>query len=161
MDRFSINIDDVSTTSVLEAVTRSADTLRACQRHLARFHMADLSVASLHTECSNIRFQLNRIQKLMVRNGGRFESYVLEEYQSLLEACSISFFVLNRHFEALGLVKVGDMTQQMAVEQVKLLWEHQQMDVVTQSIIGQGRAIGVLFNAFASFVVHIPFHAQA
>jgi hypothetical protein len=118
--------------------------------------MADLSIASLHTECSNIRFQLNRIQNLILRNGDRFESYVMEEYQSLLEACSISFFVLNRHFEALGLTMVGKMTQQTVVEQVKLLWEHRQMEIVSHSIIGQARAIGVLFNAFASFVIQKP-----
>lgn len=154
LNRFSVCIEDISTASVLEAVTQSADTLRACQRHLARFHMMDLSLASLHTECSTIRFQLNRIGKLIYRDRERFEADILEEYQCLLEACSISFFVLNKHFEALNLTQAGNMAQQTLVDQVKLLWEHQQIDIVSKSIISQARAIGVLFHAFASFVVH-------
>jgi hypothetical protein len=117
--------------------------------------MVDLSVVSLHTECSTIRFQLNWIEKLIFRDRDRFEAYLLEEYQSLLEACSISFFVLNKHFEGLGLTKVETMPQDTVIEQVKLLWEHRQMDIVSQSIIGQARAIGVLFHAFTSFVIHL------
>jgi hypothetical protein len=165
LDQLSLKLEDVSTIGVLEEVTRFANTLRSCQRYIARCPMADLSITSLYTGCSTIRLQLSQIRNQVFRDGGnapndRFEPYILEEYQSVLEACSICFVILNRHLGSLGLIKVEEMSKRALLKQLKSLWDRQQMEIISQTIIGLARAIRVLYSAFISYVVQNADYAQ-
>ena len=146
------------TSSVLAGVSRATDTLRSCQRYAARFKIADLSVASLHTECSTIRLGLRQIKKLITSDGNntiedRFEAYVLEEYDGVLQACCLPFSILNAHLESLELTQVKGMSQNTFTVKLQSVWSHPQMDNISQNIIGLARAIGILCLAFQSYVV--------
>lgn len=146
------------TTSVLAAVTQTADTLRSCQRRAARLRIADLSIASLHTECSTIRLRLNQIQSLMLRSGekqleDRFEAYVLNEYDDLLQACCLAFSILNRRLESLGITQMTDMDRETLREKLHDMWAYSQMEMICHTIGSLARAIGILSSAFQSYVL--------
>lgn len=145
------------TTSVLVAVTRAVDTLRSCQRYAARLKIADLSIASLHTECSTIRLSLHQIKSLMTRDGDkaledRFEAYVLEEYDDVLQACCLPFSVLNRHLGNLGFTQMNEMDRSTFKTKLQSIWVNQQMEMISQHIGGLARAINILCTAFQSYV---------
>ena len=145
------------TISVLAAVSQTADTLRSCQRHAAGLRMADLSIASLHTECSTIRLRLNQIQSLILRGGenkleDRFEAYVLNEYDDLLQACCLPFSLLNRHLASLGITQMKEMDRITLRGKLHDIWAYSQMEMICHTIGSLARAIGILSSAFQSYV---------
>ena len=145
------------TTSVLAAVTQTADTLRSCQRRAARLRIVDLSIASLHTECATIRLRLNQIQSLIMRDGekqleDRFEAYVLNVYDDLLQACCLPFSILNRHLESLGITQMEEVDRITFRGKLHEFWACSQMEMIFQTIGSLARAIGILYSAFQSYV---------
>ena len=146
------------TETVLAAVTRAATTLRLCQRHAAHLRIADLSVASLHTDCSTIRLRLNDIKKSAFHEGAdllveRFEGYILEEYDNLLQACCLPFSILNKHLDELGLNQAQDMDRGVLKTNLQGIWAYPQMELICQNIRGLARAIDILGSAFRSYVL--------
>jgi hypothetical protein len=146
------------TTSVLAAVTRTSNTLQVCQRYAAHFKIADLSMASLRAECSTIRLGLHQIKSLITRDvdnalESRFEAYVLEEYEGVLQACSLPFSVLNGHLENLGLAQMKEISRSDFTTKLRLVWSHKQMDAICQNIRGLTGAISILCTAFQSYVL--------
>jgi hypothetical protein len=174
IDRITLGIEDGSvmsfssmdllslTAKVLESVAVVVDTLRTCQRYAARLRIVDLSTASLHTDCATIRLGLRQIENMMGRDRGktledRFEAYVLEEYDGVLQACRLPFSILNIHLEQLEIDEVKDLDRRQLTIKLQSLWRHQQMDMICHNIAGLARAINILSTAFQSYVVSIFF----
>jgi hypothetical protein len=93
----------------------------------------------------------------MTRNGSetvedRFEAFVLEQYDDVLQACYILFSILNRHLERLGVAQADDLNRIAYKSKLQSIWAFPQMEMICQNISGLARAVDVLCSAFQSYV---------
>jgi len=144
------------TEKVLALVTRCTGSLRSCQQHAARLRIADLAVASLHTECSAIRVELNRIRTAIVqerdgRTQGRFEAYLLEEHESIAQACWLLLRVLDTNLQRLGLVDVERLDRDTLKTKLQSIWRNEQMEIASQQIGSLARGTTIVASAFQSY----------
>jgi hypothetical protein len=143
------------TTSVLTIVTRCFTTITACQNYMAKYSIADLSIAAMCTECSSIRIALRQIQGLIAGDSnssarGKIGDSLLEDYEAVLGACSLTFDILERRLVALtGMSK--ENTSSISTK-LKYIWNETEMGMIVQHIRGQANAISLLLNAFQSYV---------
>ncbi|CZR58515.1 uncharacterized protein PAC_08407 [Phialocephala subalpina] len=149
MDPFSI------TTGVLTLVTRSISAVQTCTTFATKYQLSDLSIAALRTECASIRVAPLQIQNLIPRNDGNdirqpFEQYVLEEYDAVLSACSLTFSLLNERLESLGLNGLNARNESDTASNLRFLWTEPTMETIRQGIRGQAVAITLLLTAFQS-----------
>ncbi|KAF4632016.1 hypothetical protein G7Y89_g6114 [Cudoniella acicularis] len=143
------------TTSVLSIVGHSINAVQSCQNYATKYNLAGLSIAALRTECSSIRVALLQIHSLIIRDPDRdardrFEEYVLEEYNAVLGACSLTFAILNERLEGMGLGGLDKKNTSDFSSKWKYMWNESQMDTIRQGIRGQALAINLLLTAFQS-----------
>jgi len=155
MDPLSITV------SVLAIVGRSITTIQACQKNVSKYQAADLSMTSMRTECSAIKVALAQIERLITRDkrrnvADRFEDYVLEEHDSVLNDCLLTFNILNEHLSALGLDREGESNESSLLSKIKFIWNEPQMETLRGNIRGQANAIGILLLAFQAYVIAYP-----
>lgn len=148
------------TTSVLTLVTRSISAVQTCQAYAAKYQIADLSIAAIRTECASIRIALLQIQNLIAQSHGRnvqhqVEAYVLEEYETVLSACSLTFSLLSEKLESLGFNGLNERHESDVVSKLNFVWKGSTMESIRQSIRGQAIAITLLLTAFQSCVSSI------
>ena len=145
------------TTGVLTLVVRGISAVQSCQNYVTKYKIADLSIASVRTECSSIRIALLQIQRLISQDPhrpaeDRFEEYLLEEYQAVLGACSLTFSILHERLTALGVDGLNQRNGSDFGSKLRYMWNESQMEMVRQNIRGQAIAISLLLTAFQSYV---------
>lgn len=94
------------TSKFLALVIQVLDLLRTCQKHAAKQRVVDPSIASLHAPCMTICFKLKAIQRAIrsVGDGSLnevYESYVLEEYEHVLQTSRLPFSSLKSRLQAI------------------------------------------------------------
>ncbi|KUJ13871.1 uncharacterized protein LY89DRAFT_736867 [Mollisia scopiformis] len=143
------------TTGVLTLVTRSIGAVQTCQTYATKYKLADLSIAAVRTECASIKVALLQIQKLISAHNGKasgqqFEQFVLEEYEAVLSACSLTFALLNERLDGLGLNGQNERHGSDAISKINSVWKETTMESIRQNIRGQAIAITLLLTAFQS-----------
>jgi hypothetical protein len=146
------------TTGVLTLVTRSIGAIQTCQTYATKYKLADLSIASVRTECAAIRVALLQTQNLIPRKQSKdgkqvpqqFEQYVLEEYEAVLSACSLTFSLLNERLESMGLNGLNARNESDAASKLRYMWNEATMETIVQNITRQATAINLLLMAFQS-----------
>jgi hypothetical protein len=141
------------TAGVLAIVAHTINALQSCQNYVTTYKIADLSIASIRTECSSIRVALLQIRSLISRNpdrdvSDRFDRDVLEEYEAVLGACSLTFAILKERFAGLGLDGLNKRNESDFGTKLRYMWNEPQMDMIRQNIRGQAIAINLLLTAF-------------
>jgi hypothetical protein len=145
------------TMGVLTLVTRSIAAVQTCQTYATRYQLADLSIAATRTECASIRIALLQISNLITQNHGRnvqhqVEEYVLEEYEAVLSACSLTFALLSQKLESLGFNGLNEGNECDVVSKLNFVWKEPTMESIRQSIRRQAIAVTLLLTAFRSCV---------
>lgn len=100
------------------------------------------------TECSSIRIALQQIQNLIAR--GKIGVYLLEDYEAVLGACSLTFRILDERLVALGGLN-KENTSSISTK-LKYIWNETEMGIILQHIRDQTSAFSLLLNAFQSYV---------
>ncbi|KAE8444344.1 hypothetical protein EG329_000654 [Mollisiaceae sp. DMI_Dod_QoI] len=77
-----------------------------------------------------------------------FEQYMLEEYQALASACSLTFSLLNERLESLVLKGLNEKNENDVVSKLKFMAKEATMETIMQNIRGQASAITLLLTAF-------------
>ena len=149
-DPFSI------TAGVVGLVTQGIKAVQTLQNYATKYRIADLSIASTRTECSTIRIALLQIQDLLIQNGttshaddnDSFAAHALEEYESVLSACSVVFQVLNERLTELNKQSLDKNNESSFKMKVNAVWNDDELTVLRQNIRGQAIAINLLLSAF-------------
>ncbi|OAQ59485.1 RGS domain-containing protein (Rax1) [Pochonia chlamydosporia 170] len=143
------------TAKVFEAATPVASALRSCQKQAARFKIAALSIALLHTECAAIRTTLIQIKSLLSRDGQKpltieAERIILEDYYGVLEFSWLLFNVILKHLRNLGLTQLEGVSKDDFTAKMEKLWEYREMDGIIQVLGRQARAVDLFHMALQS-----------
>jgi hypothetical protein len=144
------------TTGVIGLVSQGIGSVQTIQSYITKYKLVDLSVTSTRTECSAIRIALLQIQELLAQNklgakaGARdsFTSYAIEEYESVLSACSIAFSVLNERLAELNMHGLDKYNEGTFKSKLNAVWNDGEMNMLRQNIRGQAIAINLLLSAF-------------
>jgi hypothetical protein len=91
-------------TGTLAIVGHAIQGVQAISGYVNKYNLADLTIASMMMECSAIRMALLQIQRLIVdktllstQAGDDHAKYILEDFEGVLSACSLTFAVLSQH----------------------------------------------------------------
>ncbi|KAI2472258.1 hypothetical protein F4781DRAFT_9251 [Annulohypoxylon bovei var. microspora] len=139
--------------SVLGAVNRAVDMLRECQQIATKLRIPNLFITSLRTECSAIRLGLIQIKEVITKVESTslqefFQEDILEEYNTVLESCHLTFYILNKHMNAIGLRTMHNADRDALRLKLQALSRNSQMDEVSQAIMGLARGVRILCTAF-------------
>ncbi|XDG07510.1 hypothetical protein ABKA04_007125 [Annulohypoxylon sp. FPYF3050] len=139
--------------STLGVVNRAVDMLRQCQRAALKARIPILFIVSLSTECSAIRLGLIQIQTVISKVESDsleeiFREDILEEYNSLLGSCHMTFYILNKHMSAIRADTSPDTDKFSLRLKLQALSENRQMDQVSRTIMGLARGVRIICTAF-------------
>jgi hypothetical protein len=112
---------------------------------------------TMRTECSAIKLALVQIQRLLSRDQyrplkDRFDVTVMEEYESVLSSCQLTFETLNDSLLSLGLGGGSNLSESTFRTKMKYLWNEPQTQILRTSISGQQNAITLLLSIFQAYV---------
>jgi hypothetical protein len=124
----------------------------------------DRTIAATRTECSTIRGALLQLQDLSEQHRIGHSASALEttdsdtraaafeEYEAILNACSITFAVLNQRLEENETYSVDEKNRASSKAKLRALWIDDEMNLVRQIIQGQAIAVNLLVSAFQARV---------
>ncbi|KAI0894026.1 acyl transferase/acyl hydrolase/lysophospholipase [Annulohypoxylon nitens] len=139
--------------STLGVVNRAVGMLRQCQQAALKARIPTLFIVSLITECSAIRLGLIQIQTVISKVESDsleeiFREDILEEYNSLLGSCHMTFYILNKHMSAIR-ADTSPNTDKFSLRlKLQALSENHQMDQVSRTIMGLARGVRIICTAF-------------
>jgi hypothetical protein len=124
------------------------------RRSRATYNLADLTIASVTTECSAIRIALLQIQRLILEKKilqsttarNDHASYILEDFQRVLGACSFTFAALNQRLTSLDLQSASKHNDSTFMAKVKAVWNEDEMALLRNNIRGLSEAIVLLLT---------------
>jgi hypothetical protein len=151
-------MDPISITgTVVGLVGHSITAIQTCQGYTFKYQTAELSMNSMRTECSAIKLALIQIQRLLSRDQhrplkDRFDVTVMEEYQSVVSSCQLTFETLNDSLLGLGLGEASNLSESTFRTKWKYLWNEPQTQILRTSISGQQNAIMLLLSIFQAYV---------
>jgi hypothetical protein len=83
--------------------------------------------------------------------GGPICLTVMEEYQSVLSSCQLTFETLNDTLVSLGLGGGSDLSESSFRTKMKYLWNEPQTQILRTSISSQQSAITLLLSVFQAY----------
>jgi hypothetical protein len=141
-------------TGTISLVGHAIQGVQAISSYVGKYKIADLTIASMTTECSTIRLALSQIQRLILDKkilqspeaGDEHASYILDDFQRVLGACSFTFAALNQRLASLDLQGINKYNESTFMAKVKAVWNEDEMSVLRHNIRGLSDAISLLLT---------------
>jgi hypothetical protein len=118
-------------TTTITLVAQAIQGVQTIQGYVSKYNLADLTIASVTTECSAIRIALLQI---------------LEDFHRVLGACSFTFAALNQRLTSLDLQSASKHNDSTFMAKVKAVWNEDEMALLRNNIRGLSEAIVLLLT---------------
>ena len=139
-------------TGTISLVGHAVQGVQAISGFVAKYKIADLTIVSMTTECSTIRLALSQIQQLIIdkkilqplEGADKHTTYILDDFQRVLGACSFTFAALNKRLASLDLEGVNKHNESTFMAKVKAVWNEDEMSILLNNISRLTQAITLL-----------------